>query len=446
MGEAPTVATIVPNFNHALYLPQRMDTVFEQSKRAERVIILDDCSTDNSREIIDGYRDRENTQILYGESNTGDPFSQWNKGIALASEDYIWIAESDDFAELDFLEKMLETAMRFPSAGIIYCQSDLVDETGEVSGDLDTHYADLDSIGRWESDFFNNGWDECLSYLVFKNTIPNASACLFRRDVFERIGLASTGFRLCGDWMTYIRLLEVSDIAFSADILNHYRRHDNTARNSSEKAVLETLETYKVLNYMKQVFGLEECLIQDVSARVFERFHYLLSQCGGRNLPVWGEIEAEALQFDERFTSRLSFPFCSMRETAVLYFGGKGNFTEGKTKSKRFPSGDCCKLHFEDCIGEIRFDPCARAGRIEIFNVCVIDSSGKSNLWECNASTGFEGMRIGGTSIRLEEVDKFILYSYGDDPQLFFPVLPDSQALSLNETFDVEVTLKVYSI
>ena len=51
----PQVSVIVPNYNHAPYLRQRLDSIFNQNFQDFEVIILDDCSTDNSKEIIEEY-------------------------------------------------------------------------------------------------------------------------------------------------------------------------------------------------------------------------------------------------------------------------------------------------------------------------------------------------------------------------------------------------------
>ena len=81
----PLVSIIVPNYNHAKYLPARMDSILNQSFQDFEVIILDDCSTDNSRTVIESYRDCEKvTNIVYNEVNSGSPFIQWNKGVNLA--------------------------------------------------------------------------------------------------------------------------------------------------------------------------------------------------------------------------------------------------------------------------------------------------------------------------------------------------------------------------
>lgn len=81
----PFVSVIVPNYNHARYLEQRLDTVFNQTYQNFEVIILDDKSTDNSLEVINRYKDNPHlSQIVVNEQNTGSPFKQWDKGINLA--------------------------------------------------------------------------------------------------------------------------------------------------------------------------------------------------------------------------------------------------------------------------------------------------------------------------------------------------------------------------
>ena len=105
----PLVSVIVPNYNHAPYLRQRLDSIFNQTFQDFEVIILDDCSTDNSKEIIEEYRNRPQvSHVVYNETNSGSPFKQWAKGFDLAQGEYIWIAESDDWAELNFLEETVQ--------------------------------------------------------------------------------------------------------------------------------------------------------------------------------------------------------------------------------------------------------------------------------------------------------------------------------------------------
>ena len=71
------VSVIIPNYRHARYLKERIDSVLEQTYRDFEVIILDDCSPDDSQEIIETYRSREKiAHIVYNEHNSGSTFVQ----------------------------------------------------------------------------------------------------------------------------------------------------------------------------------------------------------------------------------------------------------------------------------------------------------------------------------------------------------------------------------
>src|SRR5215469_12732659 len=102
----PTVSVIVPNYNHARYLRQRIESVLGQKYQDFEVILLDDCSTDNSREILESYRNDPKVRVVFNATNSGNVFKQWNKGVRMAGGRYVWIAESDDYADAGFLSRL----------------------------------------------------------------------------------------------------------------------------------------------------------------------------------------------------------------------------------------------------------------------------------------------------------------------------------------------------
>ena len=124
----PLVSVIIPNYNHARYLDQRIQTVLDQTYTNFEVIILDDCSTDNSLEVIAKYKDNPHvSQIVVNEQNSGSTFKQWDKGIHLAKGEIIWIAESDNYCELNLLEELVKaytekenTIMAYNSTLVLY--------------------------------------------------------------------------------------------------------------------------------------------------------------------------------------------------------------------------------------------------------------------------------------------------------------------------------------
>lgn len=224
------VSIIVPNYNHANFLKERIDSILNQTFQGIEIIILDDCSTDHSKEIIEGYRHHPNIFIHYNSKNSGSPFKQWNKGIKLAKGEYIWIAESDDYAEPQFLATLL--ALIEKGHGLAYCRSLDVDQIGKKKSDY--FWADgLDPI-RWKNDYENNGFTEIFNYLVYRCTVPNASACIFRKDLAP-LDCGFDTMRYCGDWLFWIKLIENSSLAFTSETLSHFRHHEYSTRNKKNR-------------------------------------------------------------------------------------------------------------------------------------------------------------------------------------------------------------------
>ncbi len=83
----PTVSVIVPNYNHAPFLTGRIESILRQTFRDFELIILDDHSSDQSKQIISSYQGNPKvSNIIYNDSNSGSPFRQWNKGIAMPAD------------------------------------------------------------------------------------------------------------------------------------------------------------------------------------------------------------------------------------------------------------------------------------------------------------------------------------------------------------------------
>lgn len=236
------VSVIVPNYNHAEYLKQRIDTILEQSYQNFEVIILDDCSTDNSRDIIEQYRNHNKiSKIIYNETNSGSTFSQWNRGIRLSKGELIWIAESDDFAATNLLQELQSEFDIDPQLGIAYCQSYMVNEKNEVTGSWQFWTNEFDTE-LFKTRFKIIGKDYIDKFLIYKNTIPNASAVLFRKKIYELIGGADESVSEAGDWLTWIKILTISNIAYIPAHLNNFRYHNKSviakaAKKASEKYI-----------------------------------------------------------------------------------------------------------------------------------------------------------------------------------------------------------------
>src|SRR5690606_17939923 len=114
--------------------------------------------------------------LIVNTENSGSPFAQWRRGIELALGDYVWIAESDDFAALDFLEKSVAVLDENLASTLVYSDSRIVDENGSEFSFWGTSKNYLFKTKRWSQDYDSDGLDEILNYLLYRVTINNASS------------------------------------------------------------------------------------------------------------------------------------------------------------------------------------------------------------------------------------------------------------------------------
>lgn len=244
----PTISVIVPNYNHAPYLQQRIDSILGQTYQDFELILLDDCSTDNSREILESYRHVPHvSQIIYNENNSGSAFHQWDKGIELAKGEWIWVAESDDYAEPTFLERMMTEVVKEPHCVLAYAATWWVDEKGNKLWDA----RHSDQVNLY------SGHNFIRHKLAINNSIANVSECIFRREAY-RPGESHRyeHMRLCGDWFFYVLLAEHGNVVEVEEPLNYYRQHRSNISSDAECRGLTFLEGIDILNYMTEHCGL----------------------------------------------------------------------------------------------------------------------------------------------------------------------------------------------
>ena len=262
----PLVSVIVPNYNHAQFLQKRIDSILNQTFQDFELILLDDCSTDNSVEILTRYSKHPKvSHFIVNKENSGGPFKQWKQGVDLVSGTYIWIAESDDYAAKDFLQILLKPLIETNDIGLSYCQSTIINQQGEELY-LNTSWTDDLDTQRWLKGYVNDGKEECVKYLAYKNTIPNASAVVFKKELVGRI---PADFKMAGDWWFWITILLKTKIAYNARALNYFRSSDASTRNHDDyrKRLTRISEGLQVINLLKN--HLPEKVLKE---RI--RFHY----------------------------------------------------------------------------------------------------------------------------------------------------------------------------
>ena len=236
-----------------------MDSVLAQTYQDFELILLDDCSTDESREILKSYAGDPRVRIEFNEKNSGSTFRQWNKGARLARGKYIWFAESDDYADERLLETLVKRLESEPDSVLCYCRSWQVSSDGQLNGFQDRYLpGDLLERGsqKWARDFRANGTEECRRFLVHCNTVLSASSVVFRRNSYWDVGGADETLVLCGDWKTWAAMaLTGGSISYAGEPLNYYRYHGASVSERSMANGIWALEALQVVRFIVKRTG-----------------------------------------------------------------------------------------------------------------------------------------------------------------------------------------------
>ncbi len=222
----PKVSVIVPNYNHAPFLEQRIESILAQTYENIEVLILDDCSTDDSRAIIERYRARhpDRVRTLFNEANSGNVFRQWRKGLENSGGELVWICESDDFCEPDFLEGLVDK-FKDHSVEIAFGRIQFSDRNGNLLQGLD-QYREGAEPGIWKEPIVRPARRWFAGAFGVNNVIANVGGCVFRRQSLpEHVWREAEGYSILGDWFLYCHLAGGGQIAYEPSSVAYFRQH-----------------------------------------------------------------------------------------------------------------------------------------------------------------------------------------------------------------------------
>ena len=227
----PKVTALVPSFNHGRYLRQRIESVLQQTYPNVELIVIDDCSEDDSDDVIKSLQAQYGFKFIRNAHNSGTPFAAWERILSLGTGEYIWICESDDYADHRFLEVTVNALMHNKGAVVAYCDSWIVDDQGRKVDHTDTYFHKIWRESRWDQDFVRTGASELNDFQLRGQTVPNMSSALFSSHAFKQAYHPFLkNFKLTGDWLFVGRILGYGSVVFCKQTLNYFRRHEVTSR------------------------------------------------------------------------------------------------------------------------------------------------------------------------------------------------------------------------
>lgn len=256
------VSAVIPNYNYAHYLHARILSIVSQTYPVYELIILDDCSTDNSKDVITkeiAWLAKDYPHIIVkfipNKTNSGNVFKQWQKAFELSTGDYLWICEADDLCSKYFLNAVM-LGFNDDATVLSYAESKAIDEYGKTFKKDLRDWIDIFNTNHWNRDYIEDGNNELKYFLATNNTIANVSGVVFKKDSnidFIKYLNEAQKYTLAGDWYFYSKVLLNKKISYVASSLNYHRIHSSSVTSTTDNFV-----------HYKEILSIQKSISQDV--------------------------------------------------------------------------------------------------------------------------------------------------------------------------------------
>ena len=216
------VSVVIPTYNRAAFLVEAIDSVLAQTWKPMEIIVVDDGSTDGTREALGRYGDR----VRYFYKENGGPSSARNLGIKKARGTYVAFLDSDDVWEPEKLRIQMDFMREHPEIKFVCTDSSLIGSRKSRERKLRK-----DSMGH-------------LFPILYSNSFIRTSTALMAKDCFGEIGYFNGEFEPAEDYDLWFRGAKRYAIAYLSQTLVRYRKH---GENISRDKVTLRENAFKVL-------------------------------------------------------------------------------------------------------------------------------------------------------------------------------------------------------
>lgn len=203
----PIISVIIPTYNRGNYLCSAIKSVLNQTFEDFEIVVVDDASTDNTRQVVDKFDDKRIRYIRHKENKGGS--AARNTGIKRSKAKFIAFLDDDDLWMPSKLEKQLDLINTNLETGAVYTGICILNKS--------------DKIIRFESSSFTGS---IFPHILKKNYVGGCSQLLVRKECFNRIGLFDENLLAGQDWDMWIRLAKHYQFDYVNEPLVLYRVHD----------------------------------------------------------------------------------------------------------------------------------------------------------------------------------------------------------------------------
>jgi tetratricopeptide (TPR) repeat protein len=221
----PKVSFVVPCYKLAHFLGDCVNSILAQTYEDFEVIIMDDCSPDNTPQVAAEFKD---PRVIYvrNEPNLGNT-RNYNKGIEMARGRYIWLISADDcLRSPNVLQRYVDHLEKNPQVGYVFCPAMTLRDGKEI---------EVEEWTSWPGD-----QDRILSGLeVLKRSTINCPVCaptgLARKECYTRVSYFPPSLPRVGDFYLWSVFATVYDVGYFAEPMVYYRRHATNMEITMEK-------------------------------------------------------------------------------------------------------------------------------------------------------------------------------------------------------------------
>jgi glycosyltransferase involved in cell wall biosynthesis len=272
------VSVVIPNYNYAHYLRETIDSVLAQTYPHIEVIVVDDGSTDASKDILAGYGDNIRTVF---QQNQGVSAAR-NNGAAESNGEFISFLDADDAWLSTKIEKQVRAFDNDETLGLVHVG------VVEVDADGNSLVERLEGVEGQVSSI--------LLMLKREGVLGGGSGLMVPRHVFDEVGGFDLRLSTSADWDLFYRISESYDVAFVPEVLLRYRVHGSNMHGN-----VEVMEHDMMLAFEKAFSG-NRPEISAVKRSAYGSLHQILagSYFVAENYPAFISHSIKSLFFDPR--------------------------------------------------------------------------------------------------------------------------------------------------
>ena len=233
----PLISIIIPVYNTDKYLKKCLNSILSQSFKDFEVICVNDGSNDNSLEILNLYRQKDERVIVISKNNEGQGIAR-NKGLEVANGKYVMFIDSDDWLENYALEKFYNKMEEDKCDVLLFNVYRYIDKTGERS-----HYP---YATKYLQGFENRVFEpkDAIKYLF---CIPAYPFKIYKKSTLDKLNYHYEKGTFWEDHLPhFVVLSQANKISILDDYLYNYRLHTSSVTANAAKFADTILENFRI--------------------------------------------------------------------------------------------------------------------------------------------------------------------------------------------------------